>query len=183
MRSKREIEDSKFQAGATIVRLSKLKELNYLQNPENTKNEFYKSVFMEFVIELDYLLNLPIFKRVIRKINFNDDIPQFKNDLVGKYDDILSLIKFLRNTLCHATDYKKRYNAKTDQYLAYTFRTYKDFAYSMEGFDQCPYPEEIAVVFGEHVIFINRHIMRIFIDLCNHVLELPDFVAYKNWVK
>ncbi len=115
-------------------------------------------------------------------MSFKDDIPVY-NKSDGKYENIRDLIKYIRNTICHADDLKKRENELTGQYFAYTIRTYADFNYTVEGYNQCPYKDEIAVVFGEHVIFVKRHLLRALHEITSIVLGLPEFIMYKNWIK
>ena len=69
--------DSRFPRAATLLRLHKIFELNFLQMPENIQSPFYKSVFMECVIELRYLLEAPDFETIIPLINFKDEIPDY----------------------------------------------------------------------------------------------------------
>lgn len=183
MQSKQEADFSKFQAGATIVRLHNLFATNFLQNPLNRAEKFYQSVFIECVIGVDYLFNLKMLEPFWSKITFTDHIVPFEKVRVGRYNNIKELIRFFRNSVCHAEDYGKRSNDLTGQYFAYTFRSLDDYRKELESVNYCPFEDDIAALFGHHVLYINRHLFRAFNELSEIVLPLNEFRVYKKLIE
>jgi hypothetical protein len=174
--------DNNFQYGATLLRLKTLFDLNLLQNPEKIDFIFYKSVFVECVIELRYLLQGDEFKHIVDAINFRDDVQSFT--LTGgrskdSYEDVVSLIKFYRDAICHGEATNKRTNLN-NQHVAYAFQVGAKPKYPGGLPHLCKYDDDIACVFGNHVLYIKRHLERLFNAFLEKVYDLPEQRAFKQ---
>ena len=96
------------------------------------------------------------------------------------YNDIITLVKFFRDAICHSEAYPKRTN-KAGQYLSYVFQTgsTSDFM----GYPHlCKYDDDIACIFGQHFIYINRHIFRLYKQFADEVFKLPLYIQYKFFI-
>jgi hypothetical protein len=171
-----EKEAEEFQIGGSLYRLNIIFGMGFLQDPANIESPFYKSVFMECIIELHFLLTRDVFKEIISEINFDDDIPTGNKKKNG-YNDIITFIAFFRHAVCHMEDQRKKIN-KEGQYISYTFQAgIKD---TDEGYEHlCKYTDDIAAVFGKHYIYIKRHLVRIYKELSSRAFKMSQFDVWE----
>lgn len=86
-------DDENFQIGCSLHRLNDLFLLQVLQNPANIRLIYYRSIFIEVVLELHYLLTRKKLGGIVDRVNFTDDIPKQSKRKVG-YNDIVTLSNF-----------------------------------------------------------------------------------------
>ena len=120
-----------------------------MQNPKNIESDFYKSIFIECIIELHFLLKREDFTEIVAKINFQDDIPEHKpkGRKADHYNDIVSLVAFYRHAVCHSDAYTKRLN-KEGQYISYSFQAGLNSILEPAVDHLCKYEDDIACIFG-----------------------------------
>ena len=84
----------------------------------------------------------------------------------------------LSSRRCH-----EKQNANTNQYISFVFQTgstpkYKDMPLP----HLCKYDDDIAAVFGQHVLYVSRHLHRAYTELSEKVLSIPKFRPYKRLI-
>ncbi|MEJ8819659.1 hypothetical protein [Lacibacter sp. H407] len=173
-------EHAKFGLGASLLRTKKLIDLDFLQKRENIKSPFYTSVFIEVLVNLNHILQFCRHEENGFELSgfFNEDIPVFttKKDK-NSYNDAVSLIRFMRNVACHTdSDYRI---TKNDKLFSFVFVTKGNESAPIE-LQHCKYDDDIAAVFGDHFIYINRHIVKSYERVYEIILSDKRFGLYKK---
>jgi hypothetical protein len=165
-----------FPYSAKLYRLKTLFGLKFLQNPENITSPFYRSVLIECIISLHCIFKQNEFKEITEQVNFSDGIQTFigKNRKKEGYNDIITLIKFFRDAVCHTEATDKRIN-DSQQSISFALQTGK-LPKSNSGFPHlCEFDDDIACVFGNSVLYVNRHMERVFDDFFKKITTTTGF--------
>ena len=121
---------------------SEIFELKHIHHP------LRKSAFIELMICLRDLMHKC--ETYSKKIDFTDDIV-----LTNDIKDITDLIKFIRDACCHIDSKNHRFE-KTKG--VFSFNTL--YGQSTFGSASSEYSDDICFCFGEHKLYMERHIKR-----------------------
>jgi fructosamine-3-kinase len=93
------------------------------------------------------------------RVAFTDDII-----VEGKVKDATSLIRFLRDSLCHVESSNKTVPGTTNLHLSFAVRHGKGGMINFGGTPplSCDYEDEIAFFWGSQRIYWQRHLLRAF---------------------
>lgn len=47
----------------------------------------------------------------------------------------------------------------------------------------CKYHDDIAILMGHHILYVNRHIKRAYNEALDIILSLPEFRLYKKFIE
>jgi len=172
-----------FEIDSTLIRLRNIMRLNFLENPENINSPFYNSVIIEALIHLNFLLQQALKPEISIPINFTDDIPEYQNANRRKenYYDITTLIRFFRDAACHNIT-SKRQTRDESQTISFVYQTGKTGKKNSGIKHLCKYDDDIALLMGDHVLYIRRHLTRAYDEICEKLLSLERFHAYKTLI-
>jgi len=126
-------------------------------HPQNSEHVLFRAAFIELLIALRDLM----FKaeKHSSRISFEDDVSK-----TDKIKDVSDLIKYVRDALCHPDSdnhYIEVGNIKSTFNVAFgrvNLMKIGDFEQSSK------YEDDICFFFGSHGIYMNRHIVRAFIE-------------------
>jgi len=112
---------------------------------------FREPVFVSAILKLNDLLQK--FDQLGKRINFEDDI------LSG---DITDLINKIRNAICHLDSGENILDKESQIKFVFNSVRGKGTGFSINGKSlRSDYEDDIAFFFGEHRIYLKRHIYRI----------------------
>lgn len=150
--------------------INNIENLLSLKPFENISNRYLqKAIFTKIMIDLrDLLEKSRIYAKT--KLTFTDDI--LINPSVDVYD-ISSLIKYMRDALCHITSDNHKFDKKNNITLTFGVivgrrNTFIDINGKTIGSD---YDDDIGIVFGSQRIYYKRHIIRAF-EECKHNFKI-----------
>lgn len=133
---------------------------------------FRESVFTEIIIRLNDLLQK--LNQLGKRISFSDDIEVSKD--VEDVKDITDLISKLRNSVCHMESGEHLLDKKRKIRVSFCVAYGKCKAISTNGKEvKSDYEDDICFFFGEHKIYLKRHIVRVLKEAEKKAREL-----YKN---
>ncbi len=113
---------------------------------------FQEPVFVSIILKLDDLLQK--FRILNQKINFNDDINS---------GDITDLVNKIRNAICHLNSGENLLDKKTQTKFVFNMLIGKVNAIDIGDniVAKSDYDDDIAFFYGEHRIYLKRHIIRV----------------------
>ena len=164
--------------GNAIIRLNNIFNLKFIQDQTNIKSPFYTSVIIETIILLNYLLEQADIKSV--GLTFNTDIKEYIGTGRQKshsYNDITTLLYFFRNAICHP-DAITRFETFDKNGVVSFF--YQKGTESNSGITHhCKFNDDIAILMGDHVLYVIRHIKRAYDEVSEKLLSLNQLHVYK----
>lgn len=113
---------------------------------------FQEPVFVSIILKLDDLLQK--FRILNQRINFKDDIAS---------GDITDLVNKIRNAICHLNSDENLLDKKTQTKFVFNMLVGKVNAVKIEGniAAKSDYDDDIAFFYGEHRIYLKRHLIRV----------------------
>lgn len=123
---------------------------------------FFKlSIYMELMIHLNFLLQVCKKEPFNHKINWNDDMQLSGNSNIKGITD---LINNFRNGLCHLDSDRK--NADRNKNAILFSHLGPNQKIKISDFEiKNPYNDDIGFVHGKEIVFLRRHIWRIYDEL------------------
>ena len=183
MKEQQNINLNVFSIEATVIRLRKLIRLNFVQDFSNTPSPIYLSILTEILIKLNFLL----FKSSTeygKRIDFRDDVDYIHLKPKGKYEnDITGLIHFYRDAICHPDAISKPETTDKKQYVYFYFQT-GSAPFKRDGIKHlCKYQDDIAVIVGDNLLYIKRHVARAYDEVSQYLINHSRFSALKIFIK
>ena len=124
---------------------------------QNSRNVLFRAAFIELLIALRDLMYKA--EKHASRIKFEEDVNK-----TAKINDVSDLIKYVRDALCHPDSdnhYIEAGNIKSTFNVAFgrvNLMKIGDFEQSSK------YEDDICFFFGSHGIYMNRHIVRAFME-------------------
>jgi hypothetical protein len=122
----------------------------------NYRHPLVKSAFIDLIICLDDLMSKV--KYYCKKIDFTDDVldtTELQEHPRKKVKDVTDLINFVRHAVCHINEDNRVHSFKTKS-------PSKERQGGMFKEMQSKYEGDQTFAFGEHLIYLDRHIIRAF---------------------
>ncbi len=122
---------------------------------------FQEPVFVSIILKLDDLLQK--FRILNQRINFKDDISS---------GDITDLVNKIRNAICHLNSDENLLDEKTQTKFVFNTLVGKVNAVKIGEniVAKSDYDDDIAFFYGEHRIYLKRHLIRVL----NEAIEIED---------
>jgi hypothetical protein len=135
---------------------------------ENSQHILFRAAFIETLISLRDLMYKS--EKYAARIAFKDNV-----QLTDKITDITSLIKHVRDALCHP-DSPNHYLENGSIKASFNVIFGSGCLLSMPNYEQSsPYNDDICFFFGSQRIFLNRHIIRAFEEAKTKLLPLLSY--------
>lgn len=130
---------------------------------------YRQSVYIEILIVMRDLLKK--MEKLNSRITFAEDVKIRAND---KICDVTDLIIKFRNAACHINSPKKFYEDKVFAFIE--LRGKKANEYDTRIFSE--YDDDIAFVMGQDVLYLKRHIERVFSDIKAFMKDYLGEITY-----
>lgn len=122
---------------------------------QGSSNPLFLSALTELVIRVSDLVGKAAAAGKI--IDFDDDVTK-----KGEIQNVRELIVFTRNAVCHISSNSHKLE-DLNAWLSFNAQVgYGCFAQINGQRFECEYADDIAFFFGEHRIYLNRHLVRAF---------------------
>jgi hypothetical protein len=132
---------------------------------KNSSHPLVKSAFIELLICLRDLMYKT--EKYSTRISFTDDV--VKTDTIK---DVTDLIKYVRDALCHP-DSPNHYLVKNNIKATFNIAYGKGCIISTPDINiTSDYEDDVCFFFGEHKIYLTRHIIRAFNESKEKLLPL-----------
>lgn len=146
---------------------------------EGSKTPFFKASFIHVMILLRELMYNSE-KYANKRIDFKDDVIPLKMDKKKQsVHDITDLIKYVRDSMCH-TDIPHHYftnEIKATFNVVFGRGVLISYGEDSVGSD---YEDDICFFFGKERIYLNRHIIRAFVEARAALLPLTAFPTWDS---
>ncbi|RPJ81810.1 MAG: hypothetical protein EHM18_16450 [Acidobacteria bacterium] len=131
--------------------------------PGNAGHPLFKSAFIELLICLRDLMYKAA--EYATPIDFTDDVT-----IQGKVKDVSSLIKYVRDALCHVDSNNHYIDAGMKASFNVQFGRGRMKVGALEQVN--PYPDDTCFFFGTQRIYLKRHVLRAFDEARNGLSPL-----------
>ena len=134
-------------------------------DPENMRHPLHKSAFIELMINLRDLLSKA--EKYATRINFTDDIMQ------NKYvSDITDAVTAVRDACCHIDSFKRRFSGEEGHVSFMVVHGKMGLIRTSTINLRSEYADDIAYIYGENRLYMKRHILRAFLEVCTVLMPL-----------
>jgi hypothetical protein len=166
--------------GASLVRVSRLIEANYITDFKNRNDLFYNCVLLEILCLLHDLMQHLRTNYKHLSITFTDDIKPLEGIGNNQYNDITSLITYCRNAACHIPTDKRKGYAKAELVSFVKVVGFEDSIYTHL---RCKYEDDAIIVFGDTFIYVKKHIVRAYNEMLKSYRSIPAFDLFNELIK
>jgi hypothetical protein len=139
--------------------------------PQRVRHPLVKSAFIELMICINDLMRKV--EKYGSRISFTEDVVVTPN-----IADVTDLIRFIRDALCHTHIYNHFIvpdRIKASFFALYGKVTHVPFEPDHDIVFVSEYSDDVCFFFGLHKIYLQRHIVRAFIEARKQLLPLPRF--------